>query len=171
MHFLSVSESHAWCSGRTALTPGGEPSQPDRETRYVRVPLESDVAFCRQLERALQPRDECLLWVTESDVWRSSENLHLYYRLRQSYGDPRQLHDAPGHLFHPHESADLVSFLQVGILCGWDMHLIPSEGYGRLFVSHDEFADFVANDGNQDLADDLAAAIGGSRILGNAPAV
>jgi hypothetical protein len=169
MHFLSFAASSAWCDGLVGLSEAGIPMAPRHEPRYARAPLSTDLAFCRQLEQALQPRDECLLWVTRSDVWRSSENLHLYYRLRQSYGDSQQLDDAPGHLFLRHESADLISFLQVGLLCGWDMHLIPSDGYARAFVSHDEFVDFVADEANANLVDDFAAAQGGSRIMMNAP--
>jgi hypothetical protein len=170
MHFLSMAESTAWCEGQVSLTPRGEPTQPSHQSRYAHVPVSSEVAFCRQLENALRPRDEILLWVTESDVWRSSENLHLYYHLRQSYGDLRQLHEAPGHLFHPFEAADLVSFLQVGILSGWDMHLVPSEGCVRAFVSHDEFVDFTADDPTSELIDEFAGLHGGARIVMNAPA-
>jgi hypothetical protein len=81
-------------------------------------------------------------------VWPSSENWHLYYRLRQSYGDQRLINEAPGHLFLDFEASDLVTFLQVGILAGWDLHLVPSEGYARAFVSHDEwFALAFSNEG------------------------
>jgi len=54
------------------------------------------------------------------------------------------LHEAPGHLFLNYEDPDLESFLQLGLLNGWDMHLLPSLTYGgadtaRAFVSHDEW--------------------------------
>ena len=93
---------------------------------------------------ALKPRHECLVWVTEHGIFPSSENLHLYYRLRQSYGDHRLLREAPGHLFLDYEDADLVSFLQLGIVHGWDMHVLPQLAYGgmdaaRVFVCHDEW--------------------------------
>ena len=165
MHFLSVDQCESWCEGRVDLVPARGPLPPARLPRFARVPVEVDFAFTAGLERALTPRDECLLWVTQSGIYRSSENLHLYYRLRQSYGDARQLHEGPGHLFHRYESADLISFLQLGILCAWDMHVIPSDGYARAFVSHDEFVDFAANDANPGLVDEFAAAHGGSRIL------
>lgn len=170
MHFLSSAASGTWCEGIVELDSTGKPVRPCHMPRYARVPVSTDSAFCRQLEQALQPRDECLLWVTRSDVWRSSENLHLYYRLRHSYGDSQRLDDAPGHLFHRYESADLISFLQVGVLCGWDIHLIPSEGHARAFASHDEVVDFVADGANATLVDAFAATHGGSRIMMNAPA-
>jgi hypothetical protein len=47
-------------------------------------------------------------------------------------------------LFLDYEEADLVSFLELGILNGWDMHLLPVLDYGgpdtaRAFISHDEW--------------------------------
>ena len=45
-----------------------------------------------------------------------------------------------------YEAADLRSFLQLGIMFGWDMHLIPTAGDARAFVSHDEFVEYVASD-------------------------
>ena len=105
----------------------------------------------------MQPWETCLLWVTGWDIWTSSEDLHLYYKLRQSYGDHRLLYEAPGHLFLGYEASDLVSFLEVGILFGWDMHLLPTGGYARAFVSHDEFVEFASDDDNPDLVSAFAA--------------
>lgn len=41
-------------------------------------------------------------------IWRSAE-LHLCYRLRQAYREPRLLDEAPAHLFLDDVAADLVS--------------------------------------------------------------
>jgi hypothetical protein len=84
------------------------------------------------------------LWVKEFGIFPSNENLHLYYRLRQSYGDFRLLREAPGHLFLEYEDADLASFLQLGIVSGWDMHVFPELAYGerdtaRAVICHDEW--------------------------------
>jgi hypothetical protein len=79
-------------------------------------------------------------------VWPSSENWHLYYRLRQSYGEQRLLHEAPGHLFLDFEAPELISFLQVALLFGWGGHLLPVAGFARAFVSHDEFVEFATDD-------------------------
>jgi hypothetical protein len=95
--------------------------------------------FAGFLTSSLGPFDECLLWVTQSGVWPSSENLHLFYRVRESYGERRLLEDAPGHLFLKHELADLTTFVQLGLSGGWDFYLIPTPTYAAAFVSHDEF--------------------------------
>jgi hypothetical protein len=96
----------------------------------------------------LEPFDQCLLWVTLWGVWSSSENWHLFYRLRETYGEGRPLWDAPGHLFLKHESADLATFIQLTLLSGWDFYLVTSPDYHAAFVSHDEFLKFSTNDGD-----------------------
>ena len=64
-----------------------------------------------------------LLRVTNPDVWGSNNNWHLYYRLRQSYGDRLLMWEAPGHLFLDYEMEDLATFLHVAMLFGWDADL------------------------------------------------
>jgi hypothetical protein len=73
--------------------------------------------------------------------------LHLYYRLRQSYGDQRLLHEAPGHLFLDYERDDLTSFLQVAIANGWGGYIAASSADPWFaFFSHDEYIDFYADE-------------------------
>uniref|UniRef100_Q01Q80 Uncharacterized protein n=1 Tax=Solibacter usitatus (strain Ellin6076) TaxID=234267 RepID=Q01Q80_SOLUE len=87
-----------------------------------------------------------LLWITEWGIWESSENLHLYYKMRQVYGDNRLLHEAPGHLFLAHETEDLASFLQIAMLNGWGGYVLTQAGYVNAFFSHDEYIDFFAKE-------------------------
>jgi hypothetical protein len=105
MHFLSLAECQAWVRDIAPLDSRDVPEHPSRSSLYARGPLAATTEFCRRLEQALMPREALLLWVTDWGIW-SPENLHLYYRLRQSYGDLGQLKDAPGHFFHAHEAAD-----------------------------------------------------------------
>ena len=93
-----------------------------------------------------------LLFVTEWDVWPSSENWHLYYKLRQTYGDDRLLADVPGHLFFEHEVEDHASFLQLSMLNGWGGYVLTEANYVNAFFSHDEHIDFFAED-SANLAD------------------
>jgi hypothetical protein len=166
MRFLTADEAKSRCGEIVRLDQTGRPLHPSREALYARAPLPALTeltSFCRQMERLLQPREGCLLWITDWGIW-GSENLHLYYRLRQSYGDQRLLDEAPAHLFLDYEAPDLVSFLEVGILCGWDMHLIPFVGYARAFVSHDEFIEFAADEANPELVHAFAAELGGAEV-------
>jgi len=86
----------------------------------------------------LGPFRNSLLWVTEYGKWPSSENRHLYYRLRQSYADLRELHEAPGHEFVDEEAADLTSFLDLTIQFGWGAHLLSIPTTTYIYISHDE---------------------------------
>jgi hypothetical protein len=159
MRFMTDEECRSWAvSMDIALQAGGTPVLPvpgwHRVTRIIPVSHSKLTWFCRLLERSLQPRTACLLWVTDWETWE--QNLHLYYRLRQSYGENRLLHEAPGHYFLDYEGPDLVSFLEVAIICGWDAHLLPVTGYARAFVSHDEYVDFAADPSCQVIAEDFA---------------
>lgn len=102
--------------------------------------------FSRAIEAALQPRQSCLVWVTGYGVYPSSENKHLLYRLRQSYGEARLLHEAPGHLCLDFESGEVVTLVYLSMLFGWDAHLIPIEGYGRAFIYHHEWIEMGFRD-------------------------
>jgi hypothetical protein len=154
MKTLTVAESAKWCTTRgIELDTRGMPRHPGKDLHYLRFEVPTSVHrlawFCRFIEAKLQPRNQCLLWVTSWGVWESSENWHLYYRLRQSYKDSRLLEEAPGHLFLEFETHDLVSFLQVGLTAGWDMHLLPSGGYSRAFMSHDGWVEFALVDATE----------------------
>jgi hypothetical protein len=93
---------------------------------------------------SLTYRMPVLLWITEWGIWPSSENWHLYYKLRQAYGDYWLLQEAPGHLFLEHEAEDLASFLQVALLNGWGGYVLPQANYVNAFFSHDEYISFYA---------------------------
>jgi hypothetical protein len=142
VRFLTKDESAAWAD---ALGHDGSTAARDLPHIEVRLPSQpSYYAFCRAIAEAIEPRSSCLLWIVQHGIWPSSENWHLYYRLRQSYGEHRLLHEAPGHLFLDYESPDLVSFLQIALACGWDANMFPQLSYGdagsaRVLISHDEF--------------------------------
>jgi hypothetical protein len=38
-----------------------------------------------------------------------------------------------------HEEVDLITFVHLGMMFGWDMYLVTSHDYGRAFISHDGF--------------------------------
>ena len=143
MRFFTPQECAAWCEGLVTLNEKAKPTReltPPHRLRCV-IPASSEqlLWFSRCIESALQPRQTCLLWVTDWDIFPTSENLHLYYRLRQSYGDVRLLHEAPGHLCLDYEVPEVVTLLQLSMLFGWDLHLIPTVSYAQAFVCHDEW--------------------------------
>jgi len=117
--------------------------------------------FARWVASELTYRRPTLLFVTEWGIWPSSENWHLYYKLRQTYDDNRLLHEAPGHLFLEHEAEDLASFLQMSMLNGWGGYVLTEANYVNAFFSHDEYIDFF---GDKDASlTDIRKALGPSQ--------
>ena len=143
MRFYTQQECEEWLSGRQRRKPDAD-SNANRE-RIAYPPTPGRIRFLSHWMATSLPHEmSTLLWITEWRIWPSSENWHLYYKLRQSYGDNRLLEDAPGHLFLKHESEDLASFLQLAILNGWGGYLLTEADYVNVFFSHDEYFDFFA---------------------------
>lgn len=79
-----------------------------------------------------------LLWITEFGIWPSSENWHLYYKLKSAYGASGDLVTEPGHRFFDYESADLVTFIDIVLRFGWGGHLfVFGESVSYAYLSHD----------------------------------
>lgn len=102
--------------------------------------------LARWVSQFLTYRMPVLLWITESGIWPSSENWHLYYKLRQSYADHRLLDEAPGQLFLDYQTEDLATLLQIALLNGWGGYLLTHANYVNAFFSHDEYIDFFARE-------------------------
>lgn len=95
------------------------------------------IALAKTFVAWLGDFSDCLLWVCEFGIWPSREDLNVYYRLRASYGDLRQLSEASGHLFFTHERSDIGSFLSLAIQFGWGAHVLTGPSWTYMFLSHD----------------------------------
>ena len=143
MRFYTKEECEAWLSDRERQKPD---LMPDVNRERIQYPLETYRIFflAHWIASELTYRRPVLIFITEWGIWPSSENWHLYYKLRQTYGNNRLLHEAPGHLFLEHEVEDLASFLQLSILNGWGGYVLTEANYVNAFFSHDEYIDFFA---------------------------
>src|SRR5262249_6209516 len=132
MRFYTQHECEEWLSSRQRHKPDGVP---DLHAERIGYPPEPHgiLFFAHWIATSLTYRRPALLWMTEWGIWPSSENWHLYYRLRQSYGDLRLLDEAPGHLFLEHEAEDLASFLQLAMLNGWGGYVLTEANYVNAF--------------------------------------
>ena len=139
MRFYTKEECQEWLEDRKRKLPDVTPGL-HRETIFY--PREQYRYFFLAHYFALNHmyREPALLWITEWGIW-GCENWHLYYKLRHTYGDHRLLHEAPGHLFLPHEAEDLATFLQVAMLNGWGGYVLMHLNYVNVFFSHDEYLD------------------------------
>jgi hypothetical protein len=101
LRFLTADECTEWCTQRgIRLGSDGHPERyPSGAGELVRFAFPDAPGplpwLCRFVSECLKPRHECLLWVQGFGIFPSSENLHLYYWLRQSYGDLRLLREGP----------------------------------------------------------------------------
>jgi hypothetical protein len=145
VRFYTEDECEQWMRSRKRQKPE---SVQGIHTERVVYPGEPSRFFgtAHWIASSFAYRRPSLLWVTEWGIWDSTENAHLYYRLRQSYGDQRLLPAAPGHLFLGYEAEDLSSFLQLCMLNGWGGYLLTEIDYVNVFFSHDEYIDFFATD-------------------------
>ena len=156
MRFYTADECEAWLTGRNRPKPDTVEG-----CLHLRIPYprQSSRLFyiAHWVATQLTYRMPTLLWITEWGIWPSSENWHLYYRLRRSYGDHCLLQEAPGHLFLEHEAEDLASFFQLSMLNGWGGYVLTDANYSNLFFSHDEFLDFYSD--NQGVMDEILKAL------------
>src|SRR5688572_25272532 len=83
--------------------------------------------------------DTCILLIKEYGIWPSSENWHLFERLRLSYGESSKLHETPGHFFEKTERSDLVTYLSLAIQFGWGGCVLSNVSDVELKLSHDGF--------------------------------
>ena len=161
MRFLTNQECEQWLHGRERRKPNEVPGARSVRISYPPEPYRIRF-FAHWTATTLTRQEGALLWITEWGIWPSSENWHLYDRLRHTYGDLCQLHEAPGHLFMDYEAEDLASFLQIAMLNGWGGYLLTTRNDVNAFFSHDEYIDFFAA-----REDDLAEVI---KMLGPTPA-
>lgn len=97
-------------------------------------------AFCaRALARWLchfGPADT-LVWVNETGIWSSSENLPLYYRWRESLHCFSTLDSEPVHVFLAHEHNELISLLHMSLIFGWGVLAIAGDALSAFSFNHD----------------------------------
>lgn len=144
MRFYTPEECEMWLSDRQRKKPD---LIPEGRVERMNFPSEPYRVFflAHWIASELTYRRPTLLFVTEWGVWPSSENWHLYYKLRRTYGDNRLLDEAPGHLFLEHEAEDLASFIQLTMLNGWGGYVLTEANYVNAFISHDEYITFFGN--------------------------
>ena len=143
MRFYTSEKCERWLADRGRSKPDQIAQRTAERFAYPKEP-HAVFAMANWMAKSVTYRQPALLWITEWGIWPSSENWHLYYKLRQTYGDFELLHESPGHLFLEHESEDLVSFTQLAMLNGWGGYVLTHADYVNAFFSHDEFIDFYA---------------------------
>ena len=143
MRFYTKQECETWLADRQRRKPDSVPGIHADRIRYPSEPHRF-LCFAHSISGSLAYGEQALLWITEWGIWPSSENWHLYYKLRQTYDDQRLLDEAPGHLFLEDEVEDLTSFLQITMLNGWGGYVLTHANHVNAFFSDDEYIEFFA---------------------------
>lgn len=107
----------------------------------VRVSIDSErhraFFIAKAAVQLLGEFESALMWVTDFGIWPSSENRHLYGRLRHALGDSGTLNTTPGHLFLRHEFDDFITFVHLALEFGWGMNIVTKPAYRWIHASHD----------------------------------
>jgi hypothetical protein len=96
-------------------------------------------ALGRMLIGLLQVKSPGLFWITATGIWPSSENMALFDGYRQSFGENRPLHAAPGHVFSRSDLTQLECLFDLTLYFSWDSLLFEGPGDVVLRTSHDEY--------------------------------
>jgi hypothetical protein len=136
---LTRLEAEAWCRSRgVPLNAHGFPAV-SGESHEFAIPVDAGqrVHLVASDLSAHLGEAETLVWYTEWGVWPSGERPHIFERFRASYGETRHTSQAPAHVFGQAEGEDLLSFVTLGVLFLWDVHVVIPRKLS-LFYSHDE---------------------------------
>jgi hypothetical protein len=137
---ISGHDAETWCRQHEILLSEG--GFPDLSALPIKFSIHSDagarVSLVSRSMEAFRGEPELLVWFKDWSVWPSGERMHIFERVRKSYGEVRQLGDAPATLFEAGEIEDAISFVTVAVLFLWDCYVLTPSGAKLLFFSHDE---------------------------------
>jgi hypothetical protein len=141
MKVLSPQEAAAWCQARhVALDYRGFPDRFGADLKFE-IPLDAQKRVYLVSQAMEDFRDEplFLVWFDNWSVWPSGQRMHIFDRLRMSYGETRRLLDSPGYVFDRTEIEDGTSFVTIAALFLWDCFVVNQSSTKFLYLSHDEY--------------------------------
>ena len=103
-------------------------------------------ALARLFAYLLLRNPDVFIYVSGWGVWRSSENLDLFYGYRRSFGETRPLIEAPVHLFERSDEDAFISILCMAFYFVWDASVFDAAGNVLVQISHDEWLEVRTND-------------------------
>jgi hypothetical protein len=140
MRAFTKSEAKKWCQTQgAAMGNGGFPDASDETESFV-IPTDAGqrVALAARHLECFRENGKTLVWFNDWAVWPSGQRMHIFERFLASYGETRPLIKAPAFLFEEFEHEDLVSFVTLGVLFLWNIHVVGTKARRLLFYSHDE---------------------------------
>lgn len=152
MRILTPGEGHDWLRSRGEPSPGEAPSDFGyfHETAYKMPPdAGRKTAIARTLVALADEEEESLLWITGYGIWPSSENQSLFYALRRSMGENRDLRSAPCHLFGTSDLEQVEYLIDLILYFSWDASMYLPSGKVILALSHDECLELFTKDASK----------------------
>jgi len=140
MQPLSAREAKKWCIKQGASLGGDGFPEARGKTASFRIPEDAGkrVAIVAKHMMPFHSKGKVLVWFDDWSVWPSGQRMHIFERFLSSYGPGRPLIEIPAFLFVQEEYEDLVSFVTLGVLFLWDVHIVGTKAQRLLFYSHDE---------------------------------
>ena len=140
MRVLSDIEARKWCQAQGVTFGNSGLPKAAGKTKSFAIPSDAGqrVALAAKQSDRFRGSGKTLVWFNDWAVWPSGQRMHIFERFLASYGEKRPLSEAPAFLFVEHEFEDLVSFVTLGLLFLWDVHVVSTKARRQLFYSHDE---------------------------------
>jgi len=134
------SEAKKWCQSQGATLGHSEFPEAHGKTKSFLIPPDAGqrVALVAEHLERFRGKGKTLVWFNDWAVWPSGQRMHIFERFLASYGETRPLIEASAFLFEQQEYEDLVSFVTLGVLFLWDVHVVGTKAHRLLFYSHDE---------------------------------
>jgi hypothetical protein len=149
MYFVTAAQSQAFFAklgiDRHGLVSGSRSALRHKTVDvFYDSPLRAAPAVAAALVASQGTFSTCLVWahgLISGD--RSSEHdpppgWAEYRGWRNASGEPRSLHEAPGHVFDAGETAPLADVIAWAILMGWDALLGAKPARSVVHLSHDD---------------------------------
>ena len=141
MKVLSKQASIAWCRDHSITL--NDRTLPDLVGAELEFEIPNDtqkrVYLANRAMEEFKNEPVLLVWFHDWSVWPSGQRMHIFDRLRLSYGEDRPIIDAPAQLFEQMELEDATSFVTLAVVFLWDCYVVVPNQSKFLFFSHDEY--------------------------------
>jgi hypothetical protein len=141
MKALSGQEAVRWRqANHIALSQQTLPERAGADLEF-RIPEDAQkrIVPAKQAMEVFADESTILVWFDDWSVWPSGQRMHIFDRLRMSYGENRRILDTPAQLFQQSEIEDAISIVIVAVLFLWDCYVLCPNQNRFLFFSHDEY--------------------------------
>ena len=141
MDALTKGEAKRWCQAQGARFNDWGFPEPKSRAADFRIPSDAGqrVALVANQIEPFRGVGMTLVWFDDWAVWPSGQRMHIFERVLGSYGEARPLIERPAFLFSKGEYEDMVSFVTIGVLFLWDVHVVSTKARHLVFYSHDEY--------------------------------